>query len=81
MLRVIKPTIRAHKASRRHQAVTHLGLALTAYQQKYDVANGLMAREIGISEATLSRIRGGTMPDGNGLAKILLWLSKVPTQK
>jgi hypothetical protein len=35
-----------------------------------------MAREIGISASTLSRIKGGTMPDALGLAKIILWLSK-----
>jgi|LNAP01.1.fsa_nt_gb hypothetical protein len=62
--------------SRRREAVTNLGLALTAYQQKYDIANGHMAKEIGIRGATLSRIKGGTLPDANGLAKILLWLSK-----
>jgi hypothetical protein len=36
-----------------------------------------MAKEIGITGSMLSRIKGGTMPDGNGLAKIMLWLSKV----
>jgi hypothetical protein len=63
-------------ASKR-QTVTRLGLALAAYQQKYDIANGRMAKEIGITGSMLSRIKGGTMPDGNGLAKILLWLSKI----
>jgi hypothetical protein len=57
--------------------VTNLGLALVAYQQKYDIANEHMAKQIGIGGPTLSRIKGGAMPDGNGLAKILLWLSKV----
>jgi hypothetical protein len=61
-------------AKRRHTA-TRLGLALAAYQQKYDVANGRMAKEIGISGSMLSRIKGGTMPDANGLANIMLWLS------
>jgi hypothetical protein len=64
-------------ASKR-QTVTRLGLALAAYQQKYDIANGRMAKEIGITGSMLSRIKAGTiMPDGNGLAKILLWLSKI----
>jgi hypothetical protein len=64
-------------AQKRRQHVTRLGLALTAYQQKYDVANGRMAKEIGIPESMLSRIKGGTMPDGSSLAKIVLWLSKI----
>jgi hypothetical protein len=34
-----------------------------------------MAKEIGISGPMLSRIKGGTMPDAKGLAKIILWLS------
>jgi hypothetical protein len=68
---------RQKAATRRRQTVTHLGLALAAYQQKYDIANGHMAKEIGITGSMLSRIKGGTMPDGNGLAKIMLWLSKV----
>jgi hypothetical protein len=63
-------------AGKQRQHVTRLGLALTAYQQKYDVANGHMAKDIGISESMLSRIKGGTMPDGSNLAKIVLWLSK-----
>jgi hypothetical protein len=60
---------------RRHETVTKLGLALAAYQQKYDLQNGHMAKEIGISGPMLSRIKGGTMPDAKGLAKIILWLS------
>jgi hypothetical protein len=63
-------------ARKRRQNVTRLGLALAAYQQKHDIANGRMAKEIGITGSMLSRIKGGTMPDGSGLAKIMLWLSK-----
>lgn len=55
--------------------MTRLGLALAAYQQKHDVENLSMAREIGISASTLSRIKSGTMPDALGMAKIMLWLS------
>jgi hypothetical protein len=62
------------RKKRRH--VTRLGLALAAYQQKHDIANGQMAKEIGIGGPMLSRIKGGTMPDGSGWAKIMLWLSK-----
>jgi hypothetical protein len=76
--RMTRPTEDRRKgAARRRQAVTHLGLALAAYQQKYDIANGRMAKEIGVTGSMLSRIKGGTMPDGSGLAKIVLWLSKV----
>lgn len=34
-----------------------------------------MAKQIGISSSTLSRIKGGTMPDALGMAKIVLWLA------
>jgi hypothetical protein len=61
---------------KRRKSVTRLGLALAAYQQKHDVPNGHMAKEIGITGPMLSRIKGGTMPDGSGWAKIMLWLSK-----
>jgi hypothetical protein len=63
-------------ARKKRQTVTRLGLALAAYQQKHDVPNGRMAKEIGITGPMLSRIKGGTMPDGAGWAKIMLWLSK-----
>lgn len=56
--------------------MTRLGLMIAAYQQKYDVENRGMAREIGISASTLSRIKGGTMPDAAGFAKIINWLAK-----
>lgn len=55
--------------------MTRLGLALQAYQQKFDVENFAMAKAIGISASTLSRIKGGTMPDAIGMAKIVLWLA------
>jgi hypothetical protein len=53
--------------------VTNLGLALAAYQQKNDVENRQMAKDIGISASSLSRVKGGTIPDAFGMAKIVLW--------
>lgn len=55
--------------------MTNLGLAIAAFQQKHDIENRAMAKAIGIPASTLSRIKGGTMPDAFGLAKILLWLT------
>jgi hypothetical protein len=55
--------------------MTRLGQALAAYQQKNDIENRAMAQEIGIPASTLSRIKGGTMPDALGMAKIMLWLA------
>ena len=55
--------------------MTRLGMALEAYQQKHAIENRQMAKEIGISASSLSRIKGGTMPDALGMAKIMLWLS------
>ncbi len=58
--------------------MTNLGLALAAYQQKHDIGNGAMAKQIGINASTLSRIKGGTMPDADGMAKLMMWFTKVP---
>ena len=55
--------------------MTRLGKALAAYQQKFDMENRTMAKEIGISASTLSRIKQGTMPDAIGFAKIVRWLA------
>lgn len=55
--------------------MTRLGMALAAYQQKHDIENREMAKEIGIQASSLSRIKGGTMPDAVGMAKIMLWLA------
>ena len=57
--------------------MTRLGEAISAYQQKHDLENRIMAKQIGISASTLSRIKGGTMPDARGFAKIILWLASV----
>ena len=55
--------------------MTRLGLALTAYQQKHDVENREMAKEIGIPASSLSRIKAGKMPDAFGMVKIMAWLA------
>lgn len=55
---------------------TRLGKAIAAYQQLYNVENRVMAEEIGINASTLSRIKGGTMPDAQGMAKIFNWLAE-----
>jgi hypothetical protein len=59
----------------RTRARTNLGLALAAYQQKHDIPNEHMAKQIGIAGATLSMIKAGTMPDRRTLTKILAWLT------
>lgn len=56
--------------------MTRLGRAIAAYQQKFDLENQVMAKEIGVAASTLSRIKAGTMPDARGMAKIMLWLSE-----
>jgi len=55
--------------------MTNLGMALAAFQQKHDVENREMAKQIGIPASTLSRVKGGTLPDALGMAKIMLWLA------
>lgn len=61
--------------------MTRLGLALAAYQQKHDMENRQMAKAIGISASSLSRIKGGTMPDALGMAKIVLWFCSLTSQQ
>ena len=56
--------------------MTHLAQALTAYQQKHDVEGKKLAREIGIHESSLTRIKQGKMPDADGLVKIIVWLNR-----
>jgi predicted transcriptional regulator len=55
--------------------MTRLGMALAAYQQKYDMENREIAKQIGIPASSLSRIKSGTMPDAIGMVKIMVWLS------
>ena len=52
-----------------------LGKILTAYQQKLDVQSKALAKEIGISESSLCRIKQGKMPDAASFAKIILWMA------
>ena len=56
--------------------MTNLANMLTAYQQKHDVENREMARQIGIGASTLTRLKQGKLPDADGLAKIILWMTK-----
>lgn len=54
--------------------MTNLGMALEAYQQRHNVRNDVMAKMIGISASSLSRIKGGKMPDAVGMVKIIKWM-------
>jgi DNA-binding Xre family transcriptional regulator len=56
--------------------MTNLGNMITAFQQKHDVENREMARQIDIGASTLSRLKQGTLPDADGLAKIILWMTR-----
>ena len=53
---------------------TRLGKCLIAYQQKFDVDGRVLADQIGINFATLTRLRAGRMCDAEALAKIIAWL-------
>jgi DNA-binding Xre family transcriptional regulator len=54
--------------------MTHLAQMLIAYQQKHDLEGKNLAREIGIQESSLTRIKQGKMPDAAGVVKIIAWL-------
>ena len=50
---------------------------INAYQQKLDIESRELARQIGINASTLCSLKQGTLPDAEGLAKIILWVTKV----
>lgn len=54
--------------------MTKLALVLSAYQQKHDVDGRDLAKEIGIHQSTLTRLKQGRMPDASGMSKIVAWL-------
>lgn len=54
--------------------MNRLGKTLSAYQQKYDIDGKTLAKEIGIHESTLTRIKQGKMPDVVNFAKVMIWL-------
>lgn len=72
----LEPIISARTSFKGSFGMTRLGRAIAAYQQKFDLENQVMAKEIGVAASTLSRIKAGTMPDARGMAKIMLWLSE-----
>ena len=50
-----------------------------AYQHEtMTLRTARMAKAIGISASTLSRIKAGTMPDAIGFARIVVWLALAP---
>lgn len=56
--------------------MTNLAKVISAYQGKYDVAGKDLAKDIGIAASSLTRIKQGKMPDADGFAKIILWMTK-----
>lgn len=56
--------------------MTNLAKVLSAYQGKYDIAGKDLAKEIGIAASSLTRIKQGKMPDADGFAKIIMWMTK-----
>lgn len=51
-----------------------LGIVLRKWRLMFDLEVKDVAKEIGISASTLSRLEGGSMPDGETLAKVLCFL-------
>lgn len=58
----------------KQQAPTHLALAITAYQQKYDVDGKELAAALGVHASTITRLRQGFMPDTPTLLKLMGWM-------
>ncbi|WP_145928171.1 MULTISPECIES: hypothetical protein [Bradyrhizobium] len=58
-------------------AVSRLGLALAALQEKRGQTLRSMAAEIGTTASSLQRImKRGQLPDALGMTKILMWLTE-----
>lgn len=51
-----------------------LGIVIRKYRLMSELGIRELAKEIGTSTATLSRIERGFPADGNTLAKVLVWL-------
>lgn len=51
-----------------------LGIILRKWRLMFDLEIKDVAREIGISPSTLTRLEGGGMPDGETLAKVLCFM-------
>jgi len=51
-----------------------LGILLKKYRAMIDIELRSLAKEIGISAATLMRIEHGYLPDGRTVAKVLAWM-------
>jgi transcriptional regulator with XRE-family HTH domain len=51
-----------------------LGLALSGYRDSRSLTVRALAKQIGVSHATLSRVERGYACDSGTLAKIMVWL-------
>ena len=56
--------------------MTNLAKLLAAFQKIYDLSGKDLAKQIGIAESTITRLRKGKMPDADGFAKIIAWMTK-----
>lgn len=50
-----------------------LGRIIRAWREKQRLGIRALAKEVGTSAATLGRFENGKNPDGDTLAKILIW--------
>lgn len=58
--------------------MTRIALAIQSYRKSYRYSVRVLAREIGISAATLNRIEHGNACDGATMLKIINWLWSEP---
>jgi hypothetical protein len=56
--------------------MTNLGKLLLSYQLQFEVDAKVIAKEIGIIESLLTRIKQGHMPDAKNFARIIVWLTQ-----
>ncbi len=60
--------------ARRRARPPMIGRVLTAYRQKYDITMRDLAREVGISAATICRVEAGCAVPERTFLRLVLWL-------
>lgn len=55
--------------------MTNLARMLDIYLRVYNIDQGKLADELGMSASTVTRLKAGKMPDAAGFARLIMWLA------
>jgi len=56
--------------------MTNMARMFALYLNVYEIDQAKLAAQIGICPSTLTRIKSGKMPDAEGYARVMLWMSQ-----